>query len=62
LAIDQLESTERNFGLKRFLGLSPSRRYQCMLVTLKSTLPRQESYQLWLNLLNKLQTAFNPQN
>jgi hypothetical protein len=62
LAVDQLESTERNFGLKRFLGLSPSRSYQCMLVTLKSTLPRQESYQLWLNLLNKLQTAFNPQN
>ncbi len=62
LAVDKLKSTEKNLGLKRFLGLSPSRRYQCMLVTLKSTLPRQESYQLWLNLLNKLQTAFNPQN
>ena len=62
LAVDQLKSTEDNLGLNRFLGLSPSRRYQCMLVTLKSTLPRQESYQLWLDLLNKLQTAFNPQN
>jgi hypothetical protein len=62
LAVDQLKSTEDNLGLKRFLGLSPSRRYQCMLVTLKSTLPRQESYQLWLNLLNKLQIAFNYKN
>ena len=62
LAVDQLKFTEDNLGLKRFLGLSPSRRYQCMLVTLKSTLPRQESYQLWLDLLNKLQIAFNPQN
>jgi hypothetical protein len=62
LAVDQLKSTEDNLGLKRFLGLSPSRRYQCMLVTLKSTLPRQQSYQLWLDLLNKLQIAFNPQN
>ena len=59
LAVDQLKSTEDNLGLKRFLGLSPSRRYQCMLVTLKSTLPRQESYQLWLDLLNKLQIAFS---
>jgi hypothetical protein len=62
LAVDQLKSTEDNLGLKRFLGLSPSRRYQCMLVTLKSTLPRQESYQLWLDLLNKLQIAFNYKN
>jgi hypothetical protein len=62
LAVDQLKSTEDNLGLKRFFGLSPSRRYQCMLVTLKSTLPRQQSYQLWLDLLNKLQIAFNPQN
>ena len=59
LAVDQLKSTEDNLGFKRFLGLSPSRRYQCMLVTLKSTLPRQESYQLWLDLLDKLQIAFN---
>ncbi len=59
LAVDQLKSIEVNLGLKRFLGLSPSRRYQCMLVTLKSTLPRQESYQLWLDLLDKLQIAFN---
>jgi hypothetical protein len=62
LAVDQLKSTEDNLGLKRFFGLSPSRRYQCMLVTLKSTLPRQQSYQLWLDLLNELQIAFNPQN
>jgi hypothetical protein len=30
-----------------------------MLVTLQSTLPRQEGYQLWLDLLDKLQIAFN---
>ncbi|MFO0138568.1 MAG: hypothetical protein ACK535_11210 [Cyanobacteriota bacterium] len=62
LAVDKLKSTEKNLGLKRFLGLSPSRRYQCMLVTLKSTLPRQEGYQLWLDLLDKLQIAFNPKS
>jgi len=62
LAVDQLKSTQDNLGLKRFLGLSQSRRYQCMLVTLKSTLPRQESYQLWTDLLNKLQIAFNQKN
>jgi len=59
LAVDQVKSIEENLGLKRFLGLSSSRRYQCMLVTLKSTLPRQESYQLWLDLLNKIQISFN---
>jgi len=59
LAVDKVKSTEKNLGLKRFLGLSPSRRYQCMLVTLQSTLPRQEGYQLWLDLLDKLQIAFN---
>ena len=62
LAVDQINPTEDNLGLKRFLGFSPSRRYQCMLVTLKSTLPRQESYQLWLDLLDKLQIAFNHKN
>jgi hypothetical protein len=62
LAVDKVKSTEKNLGLKRFLGLSPSRRYQCMLVTLKSTLPRQEGYQLWLDLLDKLQIAFNPKS
>ena len=62
LAVDQIKATEDNLGLKRLLGLSPSRRYQCMLVTLKSTLPRQESYQLWLDLLDKLQIAFNHKN
>ena len=58
-AVDQVKSIEENFGLKRFLGLRPSRRYQCMLVTLKSTLPRDESYQLWLDLLKKLQITFD---
>ena len=61
-AVDQVKSIEDNFGLKRFLGLSPSRRYQCMLVTLKSTLPRDESYQLWLDLLKKLQISFDNYN
>ncbi len=62
LAVDKVKSTEKNLGLKRFLGLSPSRTYQCMLVTLQSTLPRQEGYQLWLDLLDKLQIAFNQKN
>jgi hypothetical protein len=62
LAVDQTKSTEDNLVLKRFLGFSPSRRYQCMLVTLKSSLPREESYQLWLDLLTKLQIAFNQTN
>jgi hypothetical protein len=57
-AVDQVKSNEENYGFKRFLGLRPSRRYQCMLVTLKSTLPRQESYQLWHDLLQKFQTTF----
>jgi hypothetical protein len=48
--------------LKRFLGLRPSRRYECMLVTLKSTLPRDESYQLWLDLLKRLQITFDNYN
>jgi hypothetical protein len=59
LAVDKVKSIEENLGLKRFFGLRPSRRYQCMLVTLKSTSPRQESYQLWLDLLNKIQFTFN---
>jgi hypothetical protein len=62
LAVDQIKATDDNLGLKRFLGLSPSRRYQCMLVTLKSSLPRQESYQIWLDLLYKVQIAFNQKN
>ena len=61
-AVDQVKSIEDNFGLKRFLGLSSSRRYQCMLVTLKSTLPRDESYQLWVDLLKKLQITFDIDN
>jgi len=61
-AVDQVNSNEENYGFKRFLGLRPSRRYQCMLVTLKSTLPRQESYQLWHDLLKKLQTTFTNSN
>jgi len=59
LAVDKVQSTEKNLGVKRFLGLSPSRRYQCMLVTLQSKLPHQEAYQLWLDLLDKIQFAFN---
>ena len=59
LAVDQVKSIGENLGLKRFFGLSPNRRYQCMLVTLKTTMPRQESYQLWLDLLNKVQITFN---
>jgi hypothetical protein len=62
LAVDQIKATDDNLGLKRFLGLIPSRRYQCMLVTLESSLPRQESYQLWLDLLDKVQIAFNQKN
>jgi hypothetical protein len=62
LALDKVKPTEKNLGFKRFLGLSPSRSYQCMLVTLQSTLPRQEGYQLWLDLLDKLQIAFNQKN
>jgi hypothetical protein len=61
-AVDQVKSSEENFGLKRFLGLRPSRRYQCMLVTLKATLPRDESYQLWLDLLKRLQITFDNHN
>ena len=59
LAVDQVKSIEGNLGLKRFFGLRPSRRYQCMLVTLKSTLPRQESYQVWVDLINKVQITFS---
>lgn len=58
LAADHVESLEEYLGIKRFLGLSPSRHYQCMLITLKTTLPSQESYQLWHDLLNQLQLSF----
>ncbi len=61
-AVDQVKSIDENFGLKRFLGLRPSRRYECMLVTLKSTLPRDESNQLWLDLLKRLQITFDNYN
>jgi hypothetical protein len=53
LAIDQIKSSEKNLAIKRFLGFSPSRRYQCILFTLKTTLPAMESNQLWLDLLRK---------
>jgi hypothetical protein len=59
LAVDQVNPVETNLGIKRYLGLRPSRRYQCMLITLKSTLPSQESYRLWRDLLEKLQSTFN---
>jgi hypothetical protein len=59
LAVDQLKSVEKNSGIKRFLGLIPSRRYQCMLITLKSTLPAVESNYLWLDLLKQFQITFS---
>jgi len=59
LAVDQVKSPERNLAIRRFLGLSPSRRYQCMLITLKTTLPTPEGNQLWLNLLRQIQNNFS---
>jgi hypothetical protein len=58
LAVDQVKSSEKNLSIKQFLGLSPSRRYQCMVITLKTTLPSQERSQLWLNLLRQIQNNF----
>lgn len=59
LVVDQVNSVEKNSGIKRFLGLIPSRRYQCMLITLKSTLPTAESNYLWLDLLKQFQITFS---
>jgi hypothetical protein len=58
LAVDSAQSNEKNLTIKRFLGMSPSRRYECMLITLKTTLVPQESAQLWTYLLNQLQKTF----
>ena len=58
LAVDQVKSFEQNIGIKRLLGLSPSRRYQCMLITLKTKLPYPESYQIWRDSLKQLQSIF----
>lgn len=58
LAVDQVKSSEKNIGIKRLLGLSPSRRYQCMLITLKTKLPYTESYQIWRDSLKQLQFIF----
>jgi len=57
-AVDQVQSSDKYLVIKRFLGLSPNRRYQCVLITLKTSLADKESYQLWRNLLNKLQPVF----
>lgn len=57
-AIDQIKSSEKNLAIKRFLGFSPSRRYQCILFTFKTTLPVKESNQLWLDLLGKFHKTF----
>ena len=59
LAVDQVKSAEKNLAVKRFLGLSPSRRYQCMLITLKTTLPTPEGNQLWLTMLRQIHNNFN---
>lgn len=59
LAVDQAKSLEKNLTIKRFFGFTPSRRYQCMLITLKTTLPAQEGSKLWLDLLIHFQKTFN---
>jgi len=59
LAVDQVKSAEKNLAVKRFLGLSPSRRYQCMLITLKTTLPTPEGNQLWLTILRQIHNNFS---
>ena len=58
-AVDQVKSSEANLAIKRFLGLSPSRNYQCMLITLRTSLPIKEGNQLWLDLLHQFQNTFN---
>lgn len=58
-AVDSVKSPEKNLLIKRFLGLSPSRTYQCMLVTLKTSLPAQQGSKLWLELLTNLKDTFN---
>ena len=58
-AVDHVKSSEANLPIKRFLGLSPSRHYQCILITLKTTLPIKEGNQLWLDLLHQVQKTFN---
>lgn len=58
-AVDQVKSSEAYLPIKRFLGFSPSRQYQCMLITLKTTLPNKEGNQLWLDLLHQFQNTFN---
>jgi hypothetical protein len=59
LAVDQAKSLETNLAIKRFLGLSPSRNYQCILITLKTTLPIKEGNQMWLDVLHQFQNTFN---
>jgi hypothetical protein len=58
-AVDQVKSSEAYLPIKRFLGFSPSRHYQCMLITLKTTLPIKESNQLWSDLLRQFENTFN---
>lgn len=57
-AVDSLSSNTQNLAIRRFLGLSPSRRYECMLITLKTTLASQEGSKLWIDLLYRLQQTF----
>jgi hypothetical protein len=59
LAVDQAKSLETNLAIKRFLGLSPSRNYQCILIILKTTLPIKEGNQMWLDVLHQFQNTFN---
>ena len=61
-AVDQVKSSEAYLPVKRFLGFSPSRHYQCMLITLKTTLPLKEGNQLWFDLLHQFQNTFNLKN
>lgn len=58
-AVDQVKSSEAHLPIKRFLGFSPSRHYECMLITLNTTLPINEGNQLWLELLHQFENTFN---
>jgi hypothetical protein len=60
-AVDQFSSSNNisNAGIKRFLGLLPSRKYECILITLKTNLSPQESAKFWAQILGEIQATFH---
>ncbi len=60
LSVDKLGATDdSNLGIKRIMGLVPSRKYGCMLITLQTSLNVQEANKLWIQVLNQVQNSFD---